>query len=399
MIANPLDRPGIVNGLRRLASPTTARVLGLSTLLLLVGAVPLELASHDLSQGIVVIPFGAVGYIVARRQPENPIGWILLVLTFAFVLSGDGGTYSVLYYRRGFHGLPFPRVAAFFAAWWVWLLLLLPLPIGLFPDGSVSGRWRWLFRVYYAGCAVVIAASTWNDATGVLARHLRVDANGEVISGKGSGHSVASGLIALLYVAFCVACVARQLVSYRRSRGEHRQQLKWLLAGGALGMAGLIGTLAVNTGGGVFFGFVMALPVGMGIGILKYRLFEIDRLISRTLSYVIITGLLAGVFVGIVVLTTDVLPFSSPVGVAASTLAAAALFNPLRLRVQRLVDRRFNRARYDAEAIVAAFTMRLRDAVDLDTVRHELLTAVDGAVQPAHASLWLRPAQPSSGGA
>jgi hypothetical protein len=128
----------------------------------------------------------------------------------------------------------------------------------------------------------------------------------------------------------------------------------------------------------------------------------IDRLISRTLSYLIITGLLAGVFVGIVVLTTDVLPFSSPVGVAASTLAAAALFNPLRLRVQRLVDRRFNRARYDAEAIVAAFTMRLRDAVDLDTVRHELLAAVDGAVQPAHASLWLRPvrpAQPSSGGA
>ena len=98
-------------------------------------------------------------------------------------------------------------------------------------------------------------------------------------------------------------------------------------------------------------------------------------------------------FVGIVVLATDVLPFSSPVAVAASTLAAAALFNPLRLRVQRLVDRRFNRARYDAEAIVAAFTLRLRDAVDLDTVRGELLLAVDGAVQPAHASVWLRPRQ------
>ena len=137
-----------------------------------------------------------------------------------------------------------------------------------------------------------------------------------------------------------------------------------------------------------------ALPVGIGVGILKYRLYEIDRLISRTLSYLIITGLLVGVFVGIVVLATDVLPFSSPVGVAASTLAAAALFNPLRLRVQRLVDRRFNRARYDAEAIVAAFTLRLRDAVDLDTVRGELLAAVDGAVQPAHASVWIRP--PSS---
>ena len=135
----------------------------------------------------------------------------------------------------------------------------------------------------------------------------------------------------------------------------------------------------------------------MGVGILKYRLYEIDRLISRTISYAILTGLLAGVFLGIVGLTTHVLPFSSPVGVAASTLAAAALFNPLRLRVQRLVDRRFNRARYDADAIVAAFTLRLRDAVDLDTVRHELLAAVDGAVKPAHASVWIRPPAPRSG--
>ena len=141
----------------------------------------------------------------------------------------------------------------------------------------------------------------------------------------------------------------------------------------------------------VSFISVVALPVGIGVGILKYRLYDIDRLISRTLSYLIITGLLAGVFVGIVALATDVLPFSSPVGVAASTLAAAALFNPLRLRVQRLVDRRFNRARYDAEAIVAAFTLRLRDAVDLDTVRGELLAAVHGAVQPVHATVWIRP--------
>jgi hypothetical protein len=126
------------------------------------------------------------------------------------------------------------------------------------------------------------------------------------------------------------------------------------------------------------------------VGILKYRLYDIDRLISRTISYALLTGLLAAVFVGIVVLATDVLPFSSPVGVAASTLAAAGLFNPLRKRVQHAVDRRFNRARYDAEATVAAFTMRLRDAVDLDTVRSELLHAVDRAVEPAHASVWLR---------
>ncbi len=137
-----------------------------------------------------------------------------------------------------------------------------------------------------------------------------------------------------------------------------------------------------------------ALPIAIGVGILKYRLYEIDRIISRTVSYSIVTALLAGTFVGLVVLTTDVLPFSSSVGVAASTLAAAALFNPLRLRVQRAVDRRFNRARYDAEATVAAFAQRLRDAVDLDTVSADLLATVKRAVEPAHATVWIRQTSP-----
>jgi hypothetical protein len=134
---------------------------------------------------------------------------------------------------------------------------------------------------------------------------------------------------------------------------------------------------------------IVALPVCMGVAILRYRLFEIDRLISRTLTYAILTGLLAGVFAGIVVLATDVLPFSSPVAVAASTLAAATLFNPLRTRLQHLVDRRFNRAHYDAEATIRQFTSHLRDAVDLDTIRGELLHAVEQAVEPTHASVWL----------
>jgi hypothetical protein len=135
---------------------------------------------------------------------------------------------------------------------------------------------------------------------------------------------------------------------------------------------------------------VAALPVSIGAGIMRYRLYEIDRLISRTLSYTIVTGTLVGVFVGLVLLTTRVLPFSSPVGVAASTLAAAALFNPLRRRVQRLVDRRFNRARYDAEATVASFSARLRDAVQVDVVRDDLLGVVAHALEPAHLSLWIR---------
>ena len=133
-----------------------------------------------------------------------------------------------------------------------------------------------------------------------------------------------------------------------------------------------------------------ALPVGIGIGILKYRLYDIDRIISRTLAYAIITGLLVGVYAGLVLLATQVLGFASTWAVAASTLAAAALFTPLRRRVQRVVDRRFNRARYDADAAVAAFAARLSGAVALDEVRADLVTTVAGALEPAHASVWVR---------
>jgi hypothetical protein len=129
--------------------------------------------------------------------------------------------------------------------------------------------------------------------------------------------------------------------------------------------------------------------VAIGVAILRYRLYEIDRLISRTLAYAALTALLVGTFAGIVLLTTRVLPFSSPVAVAASTLAVAALFNPLRTRVQRLVDRRFNRARYDREALVAAFGAKLRDSVDSETVLAELAGAAANAVEPVHVSVWV----------
>jgi hypothetical protein len=132
-----------------------------------------------------------------------------------------------------------------------------------------------------------------------------------------------------------------------------------------------------------------ALPVSIGVGILKYRLYEIDRIISRTLAYAIVSGLLVGVYAGLVLLATQVLKVHSTAAVAAATLAAAALFSPARRRVQRVVDRRFNRARYDADQTVAAFAARLQDAVDLDSVRTDLASVVDQALAPAHVSLWV----------
>jgi hypothetical protein len=147
--------------------------------------------------------------------------------------------------------------------------------------------------------------------------------------------------------------------------------------------------LAALLGSSVLLVGLAALPVGIGVGILKYRLYDIDRIISRTLAYAIVTGLLVGVYAGLVLLTTQVFRVHTPVAVAASTLAAAALFHPLRQRVQRAVDRRFNRARYDADQTVAAFAARLKDAVDLDAVRDDLASVVHQALEPAHVSLWI----------
>ena len=142
---------------------------------------------------------------------------------------------------------------------------------------------------------------------------------------------------------------------------------------------------------------VLALPVSMGVAILKYRLYDIDRIISRTLAYALVTGLLVGVYAGLVLLATQVLRFSSSVSVAAATLAAAALFYPVRARVQRAVDRRFNRARYDADAAVAAFAGLLQDAVDLDKVRDDLLAVVRGALQPDQLWVYVHDADTARG--
>jgi hypothetical protein len=209
---------------------------------------------------------------------------------------------------------------------------------------------------------------------------------------------------AIVVLPLCaIAGIVALVVRYRRGTPDERHQIKWMLFASGFYAFGFVGSLAPGMLGhnipiledfGVL-GLVLV-PVAAAIAVLKYRLYEIDRLISRTLSYAIVTGLLIGVYVGLVTLATKVLPFSSPLAVAASTLAAAALFNPLRKRVQRLVDHRFNRARYDAEATVAAFAQRVRDDVDLDAVSSEFVRAVQASVEPAHVSLWLRPTGSSS---
>ena len=194
-----------------------------------------------------------------------------------------------------------------------------------------------------------------------------------------------------------VLAVGYQVVSWRRAVGERRQQLNWLMAGGGAALISFLAAIAANLlphGVGQVVSDVVsiglaALPIGMGVAVLKYRLYEIDRIISRTLAYAIVTGLLIGVYTGVVLLATRVLPFHTSVAVAGATLLAAALFNPLRRRVQQAVDRRFNRARYDADRTIAAFAARLQDAVDLDAVQDDLASVVHQALEPAHVSVWI----------
>ncbi|MFI5064112.1 MAG: hypothetical protein ACHP9Z_09065 [Streptosporangiales bacterium] len=189
--------------------------------------------------------------------------------------------------------------------------------------------------------------------------------------------------------ASLLAWLAVQVPRYRRAGRERRQQLKWLYGGAVVFLAGVFLPSSPPWLNDLGETAALVLPVCIGVAVLKYRLYAIDRIVSRVIAYAIVTTVLAEVFAGLVLLATQVLPFRGPVAVAAATLAAAALFNPLRKRVQRGVDRRFNRARYDAEAVVAAFNGRLRQTVDLDTVHGDLVGAVHQAFQPAQVSVQL----------
>jgi hypothetical protein len=392
----------------RLVSPVIALLLGGLVLVLAGALIPLSLVSHANPLGTatvglgIAVPFAAVGVVVARRQPRNAIGWIMLAAALCWMSQLTAQGYSFLDYRLGHH-LPFGPVALLLVQSWVVLLALLPLVVLLFPDGRLpSPRWRWPLRAYLALGAVFAASLTGLAIKTIIAGHIRVDATGQLTAfdnSHGASGGLATAAAFLVFVGFWLSFVIRQVITWRRSSGERRQQFRWLMTSGAVCLVLLLGSVITGSFHGAWrvvssvLGIgVVALPVGIGVAILKYRLYEIDRIISRTLAYAIVTALLVGLYAGIVLLTTQVLSFSSPVAVAASTLAAAALFSPLRRRVQRVVDRRFNRARYDADRTIAAFAARLQDAVDPDHTRADLLGTVHGALEPAHVSLWVRPA-------
>ncbi|MGP7995919.1 MAG: hypothetical protein ACLPKI_01065 [Streptosporangiaceae bacterium] len=339
-----------------------------------------------------------VGLVVAWHQPANPVGWLLLALPVSLLLTFAGDSYDQAY-RPGQHALPVLGPAALvMAQLFFFPFIALPLIIWLFPDGRPPpGRWRWVF---WACLAVMVPAllSVFVLTGAALARpHLHVLADGQLPQVENP--PPAAQVLTLLFfgglLVSWLGALAWQITSWRRSSGERRQQLKWLMSGAAIcGLSAVASFASTAALWEVLLLGIVALPVSIGTGILKYRLYDIDRIISRTLAYALVTGLLLGVYAGLVLLATGVLGFTSSVAVAAATLAAAALFNPVRRRVQHLVDRRFNRARYDADAAVAGFAARTSGAVALDELRADLLGVISRALEPAHAALWLTEDEP-----
>jgi hypothetical protein len=391
----------------RLGSARTWRVVfGVLVVASFAAAVPLTVLSGQIFNALVAaaigVPCAAVGWLVTRRQAGNPIGWLFLVTGVFMFLGTAGGDYGYYVYRLGHH-LPLGPAGSALSQFWGLSLVILGADVLLFPDGRLASRWwRSALRIYAVAFALLVLATCVAIAGALAAHPIRVDTTGGLaaVDDPVGWFKVVQGPLMLVIIGLSLAFIVRQALSWRRSSGDRRQQLKWLASGATVTIICLFLAGSFSNSGGpktllviiglAWFG-VGALPVSIGVGILKYRLYEIDRIISRTLAYAIVTGLLVGVYAGLVLLSTQVFKFHSTVAVAGATLVAAALFNPVRRRVQHAVDRRFNRARYDAERMVTAFAGRLQDAVDADSVRADLTGVIHTALEPAHVSVWLRP--------
>jgi hypothetical protein len=350
--------------------------------------------------GAIGLAAVALGWLIARRHARNPIGWLLLAIGLLSAAQLAGHYYSVLATRAAPASLPAPSVGAWLEGW-VWVptvgsaAILLPL---VFPTGSVlSPRWRPVARLGLVAIAIASA--------GYLAQP-RLRTAGEpanpVVSGVSAGAAgMLIGLGMLLFTAAMLAASASLVVRFRRSRGVERQQLKWL-------------ALAVSVAATTFATYIVALASGapvnnplaalaaisfvgvvgaIGIAILRHRLFDIDLLINRALVYASVTVVLAAVYVSAVLVLQELLASLTDqrgLVVAASTLLVAALFAPVRRRMQAAVDRRFYRSRYDAEQVIGAFAVTLRDKVELAGLTDELVSVVEQSIRPSRVRVWLR---------
>jgi hypothetical protein len=343
-----------------------------------------------------------VGALVASRRPRHPVGWLLLGFALSLTASGVISSYVTygLVARPG--ALPAAHlIARYYPATGAAALALLSLVLLLTPTGSLpSPRWRWW--------AVITAATPVALVLVVPVAPGRLDPQPLLADSPFSdralgGVLLAATRVALAVTALAVAVAAGSLVlRFRRAQGVERQQLRWVaLAAALMLLAGPVVLAPMVLESPILADWTSAvwvavLPVAVGAAVLRYRLYDLDRIVSRTLTYGLLTVLLGGGYAGVVLGLGQLLNRDSPLIVAGATLAVAAAFQPARRRVQAVVDRRFNRRRYDAARTIAAFSARLHEEVDLDTLTAELLAVVDQTMQPTQASLWLRTSVPAS---
>ena len=357
---------------------------------------------------LFVATFETVGAIIASRRPKNAIGWVFCGMGLALVGAVFCGNYAqyALVVEPG--ALPGGATAAWVTNW-IWLVALSPLGffLLLFPDGrSPSPRWR------FVGWLLGVGLGCWTVSQALVpgpmfnAGYESVD-NPYGVGTAGGVLRTVGGISAVVVLAAVLASTASLFVRFRRSRGDERRQIEWVAYAGALMVLVLVLQLIVEAmlpeAGLVLdilsLGLLVALttvPIAAGVAILKYRLYDIDLIINRTLVYGALTATLSLSYLGGVVtlqtLFRSLTGQGSQLAIVASTLAIAALFSPLRRRVQNFVDRRFYRKKYDARRTLEAFSARLRDETDLDALGEDLVGVVEETMRPVHARLWLRPA-------
>jgi hypothetical protein len=349
---------------------------------------------------LAVVSSATVGAVVAARRPAHPVGWLLLGI--ALSLTGTAATAQYFVYgllvRPG--ALPAARYAVLYQpATTFTALTLIGFVLLLTPTGALpSPRWRWPARVMAVTPVVLVLVVTL--AGGPV--DPRYQALGGPFDLRGlDGVLLAANRTALAVTVVGLGAAAVSLVGrFRHARGVERLQLRWVALAAVLVGLGAVGVLFSLAVGGSAAGTLFTLgigcclvipPVATGAAILRYRLYDLDRIISRTLAYGLLTLLLGGGYALVVLGLGRLLGRDSPLVVAGATLAVAALFQPARRRIQAAVDRRFNRRRHDAARIIEGFGARLHQQVDLDTLTVELLAVVDQIMQPTQASLWLRP--------
>jgi hypothetical protein len=341
-----------------------------------------------------------VGAVLASRRPRHPVGWLLLAVALSLTVTAAAAQYLTwgLFVRPG--ALPATRsVSLYFSAIGFTALTSIGLLLLLTPTGSPpSPRWGWLARVMVATPVLLVVVATL--AGGPLDPRYQLLGGPFDLRGHG-GVLLAANQAALAVTTLAVVAAAGSLVGrFRRARGTERLQLRWVALAallvalaGVVVLAGLaVGVASASTLLSMAVGFCLAtLPVATGAAVLRYRLYDLDRILSRTLAYGLLTLLLGGGYAAVALVLGQLLGRDSTLAVAGATLAVAAIFQPARQRIQAAVDRRFNRRRHDAARTIEEFGSRLRDQVDLDTLTGELLAAAEQTMQPTRASLWLRP--------